>query len=475
MNQRTLYILGLNFIVFSIGLSVCFYVHNNVNFVGYEPLYLLPLLYTILFPIALAPFLFKRFNIFLIVFTGISFARYVILPFLIVYTGYYGGRSPEPPLAESLHKAIYLMMYELVAIALTIIIMELILSKKWKTPQVKQSLTDNSRKDGFLLFILLGFTALLVIPGTTSMITFFFPKKELVNIVANNSTLSMLGGYLFIIAKQLIFLLGSYACCIRYEKTQKRRYLFTAILLLLINIGVFVGTNRSDIVLSAIVSLIVFHRLFPTAFKAVAIGISSLLLIIVSLMGQVRNIASISGGSSKLVDLTDNLQVYFGGPYNVAMAIETKILYPQVQHLSVLFFDIFRPMIGVNIFVKHLPYTYSNIFFNQRYYYTNQETQILPIIGQGNIFFGYLAAPLFSVLIVCLAYYLSIKINRTHSLAMFYFLSLVCTRLGMVMGQNTMNIINDLSYNLFLFLLIYLFSSFFVFKKREGEGNLKWN
>ncbi|MEN2665773.1 hypothetical protein [Listeria aquatica] len=194
MNQRTLYILGLNFIVFSIGLSVCFYVHNNVNFVGYEPLYLLPLLYTILFPIALAPFLFKRFNIFLIVFTGISFARYVILPFLIVYTGYYGGRSPEPPLAESLHKAIYLMMYELVAIALTIIVMELILSKKWKTPQVKQRLADNSRKDGFLLFILLGFTALLVIPGTTSMITFFFPKKELVNIVANNSTLSMLGG-----------------------------------------------------------------------------------------------------------------------------------------------------------------------------------------------------------------------------------------------------------------------------------------
>ncbi|WP_163655534.1 hypothetical protein [Listeria sp. PSOL-1] len=468
--MRTLYTWGLNLLVLIVGLTICLYVYNNANAAGYDKLYLLPLTYVVVFFLVLSHCLLRRFNIFLIVFTGISFARYVILPCLIVYTGYYGGRSPEPPLAGSLHKAIYLMIYELIAIALTIIILELVLAKKWKPPVKAEELSDQSRRDGFLLFSVVGLIAVIVIPNAASTITFLFPKDGLVDVVSNNNTLSMLGTYLFIIAKQLLFLLGIYACHKGYKRTMKKRYLLAAVLLLIINIGIFVGTNRSDIVLSAIVSLIVFQRLFPRFFKWVAMGTGSLLVTIISLMGQVRNIASISGGNSALVDFTDNLQVYFGGPYNVALAVETKLLYPEVQNLSVLFFDIFRPMIGINVLVKNLPFTYSNIFFNHRYYYAAQETQILPIIGQGNIFFGYVAAPLFSVLTVCLAYYLCLKINRTRSLAMFYFLTLVCTRLGMVMGQNTMNIVNDLSYNLFLFLIIYALSSLFVFKRKEGES-----
>lgn len=467
--MKTISVWALNLFVFVLGIMTCFYIYNNVNAAGYDTLYLLPLCYVVVF-VLLSQFLFTRFNIFLLVFTSISFARYIILPFFIVYTEYYGGRSPEPPLAASIHKAIYLMIYELVAIALTILIMELLLKRKWREQEKKQVLSDESRRDGFLLFVVIGIVAVLVIPNAAATVSFFRPKAELVDVVSNNSTLSMLGTYLFIIAKQLLFLMGIYACQKNYRKTKKKSFLVGAVLLLFLNIGIFIGTNRSDIVLSAIVSLVVFHRLFPEIFKWVAIGTGSLIVGIVTLMGQVRNIASISGGNNALIDFTDNLQVYFGGPYNVALAIETKLLYPQVQHISVLFFDIFRPMIGVNVFVKHLPFYYSNIFFNQRYYYANQETQILPIIGQGNIFFGYLAAPLFSVLIVCLAYYLRYKISHTKSLAVFYFLTLVCTRLGMVMGQNTMNIINDLSYNLFLFLLIYAFSSLFIFKKGRGEA-----
>lgn len=466
--MKKVYVWGLNVIVLLVGITTCLYVYNNVNAAGYEVLYLLPLCYVLSFTSILSHFLIKRFNIFLLVFTVISFARYVCLPFLVVYTGYYGGRSPEPPLTDSLHKAIYLMIYELVAISLTILIMELFLSKKWRKPEDVQVLSDPSRRDGFLLFAGIGILAVLVIPNAAASVSFFRPKEALVEVVSNNSTLSMLGTYLFIIAKQLLFLIGIAACQKNYRKTKKKRFLVIAVCLLFFNIGIFVGTNRSDIVLSAIVSLIVFYKIFPEIFKWVAVGTVSLIGGIVTLMGQVRNIASISGGHSSLVDFTDNLQVYFGGPYNVALAIETKLLYPQAHNLSVLFFDIFRPMIGVNIFVKHLPFYYSNIFFNQRYYYANQETQILPIIGQGNLFFGYLGAPLFSILIVCLAYFLQYKIECTKSLAMFYFLTLVCTRLGMVMGQNTMNIVNDLSYNLFLFLIIYACSSLIVFKKRKG-------
>ena len=45
--------------------------------------------------------------------------------------------------------------------------------------------------------------------------------------------------------------------------------------------------------------------------------------------------------------------------------------------------------------------------------------------------------------------------TRSIDIEVYYFLSLVMIRLGFRWGQNTMNIINDLSMNLFLILIIY--------------------
>ncbi len=77
------------------------------------------------------------------------------------------------------------------------------------------------------------------------------------------------------------------------------------------------------------------------------------------------------------------------------------------------------------------------------------------MIGQGNLFFGFILAPLFSLFFIHLHYYFEKKVHETKSVEVFYFLNLAIVRLGFFMGQNTMNMINDMSMNLVLFLGVY--------------------
>ncbi|KGL37452.1 hypothetical protein BMT55_09065 [Listeria newyorkensis] len=466
---KQFYVIAVNVIMLAIGVFVTFYVAGNTNASGYNRLYLLPLTFTVSFLFVFSRILFQRFKVFIIVFTGIGFARFVVLPYFIVFNDYYGGRSPEPPLAGSMETAIYLMVYELIVVTIVIGILDYFQNKKYKPRNTQQPFDETKSYFGYVVFIVVAIVAALGIPNVISSISFFIPKPDLVDVMEGSNVMVMLGGYMFILAKQLVFIMVTWWAHKRHRATSQLLYVWIAIGALFANIGIFIGTNRSDIVLVAIVSLVTFRLLFPKYFKLVVLLVVGMLVGILLIMSTVRNIASISGGTSGITDFTDNLQVYFGGPYNVAMALETKLIYPEAQNWSVLFFDIFRPMIGVNMLVKDLPFEYSNIFFNQRYFYSDHATQILPMIGQGNLFFGYLLSPLLSVLVVCLAYFIQSKIDQTRSIEMFYFLTLVCTRMGMLMGQNTMNIINDLSYNLALFLIVYYVNRKIVYKKRLGD------
>ncbi|MBC1401789.1 hypothetical protein [Listeria booriae] len=466
---KQFYVIAANIIMLCIGGFVTFYVAGNINASGYERLYLLPLTFTISFLVVFSRVLFKRFKVFIVVFTVIGFARFVMLPYFIVFNDYYGGRSPEPPLAGSMETAIYLMVYELIVVTIAIGILDYLQNRKYQPRDKKQPFDETKSYFGYTVFIVVAIVAAIGIPSVMSSISFFIPKPDLVDVMEGSNVMVMLGGYMFILAKQLVFIMVTWWAHKRHRATSQLLYVWIAIGALFANIGIFIGTNRSDIVLVAIVSLVTFQLLFPKYFKLVVLLVVAMLVGIILIMSTVRNIASISGGTSGITDFTDNLQVYFGGPYNVALALETKLIYPESQHWSVLFFDIFRPMIGVNMLVKDLPFEYSNIFFNQRYFYSDHATQILPMVGQGNLFFGYLLSPLLSVLVVCLAYFIQSKIDQTRSIEMFYFLTLVCTRMGMLMGQNTMNIINDLSYNLALFLIVYYVNRKIVYKKRLGD------
>jgi len=427
---------------------------------GYEFLFFLPISYAICFVLVLSKANYRRFRIFHIVFSAVTFGRYVVLPFMIVVSNYYGGRSIIPPSQNSINKGLFLMMYELLAASMFIYIMEkrqrYISTKKNILIDNKKDIKLNMKRSNFiylvfgLFFLCLGILNPIVFDTLNFLIPTSNPNDYNFNLLEN------LIIYGILIFKHLVFLLVIFSIYKRYQNKPKVKHLLFASCIALLNISIYFGTNRSDIIVSGIVSFIVLYSLFGKRIRTLITCMIIILVIIITGVSSFRQSTSISKGTSQLVDFTDTLQVYLGGPYNVSIALETKEMFPESKQLEVLFFDIFRPMIGVNILVKNLPIEYSNIYFNRRLWIgIDRRSQIIPMIGQGNLFFGSIFSPILTIVFIWLAYYLEKKVVNSKRLELYYFINLSYARLGFMMGQNTMNMINDLSMNLFLFLILY--------------------
>ncbi|WP_217586559.1 hypothetical protein [Lentibacillus saliphilus] len=442
-------------LVFFLCMLVSLLVYFFGDYNGYELLFTQPIIFGLLYVIILGKFVQSdKRNLFFLVLISISFIRYVVLPLFIVISNYYGGRSAIEPESFSFYKAILLMNYELLVISFFIWVMDKTSTKKIgvNKESFNQDITSNGNDIVYILSSIFAVGGIILYPSVLHSINFVIPK-------ATDVELNLLENfivYLFIISKQLLFIMASKKLFRKYIKSRSQTIIFVNFLVAILNICVYYGTNRSDILISFIVSFLLLHKLYGKNIrKYIIIGVT-LIILILGVVTTAREHASISGGTNFTKDLTDTLQVYTGGPYNVAIAIETKQYFPDANNPSVLFFDIFRPMIGVNILVKNLPFEYSNIYYNKRMWLDiDRRSQILPMIGQGNLYFGFFLAPIFSLLFIGLFYLLNKRIQITNNLEVYYFLSLVIVRLGFFMGQNTMNMINDLSMNLVLFLFIF--------------------
>lgn len=417
---------------------------------GYTYLFLHPLIYSVSFFAILYKCLYlKPFRPFLFVFTLIGFLRYVLLPLFVVISGYYSGRSPAEPLDSSYQAAIFLMSWELISCTLFIYFLE-----KKQIPYIRnfnKEFIKKNRNYLYVIFIIFAFGLLFINPKALLYVNFVTPSILDSDIQADFIT--NLTIYFFLIAKVILVL-------IILEKCKKNNNIYAyiiAVIAITVNIMIFWGTNKSDILIAGLASVLVFHRIYGDKSIKILLVLGVLTLSIMSFVNSERDPQTVSGGSDKWVDRADKVQIYTGGVYNVAIALETKQYYPESTEFEVLVFDIFRPMIGPNILLKDKVQNYSNIYFNDRIWtYIDRRSQIIPMVGQANLFLGYVFAPLFSIIFIFIAYKLERIYLLTKNIEVYYFVSLGLIRLGFVFGQNTMNMINDLSMNLFLFYLIYI-------------------
>lgn len=422
---------------------------------GYSLYALLPLIYFFIYQL----YLYERFNrettIFFKVFVVVSFMRFVVMPATIVYADYYGGRSPTMPSAESFRTAILLMAYELVVLGFAVGYLE---RAQWRRKEVQVStglsMPLGIRRNIAFIVVLVLAAVYLTIDISWVFNVHFIQASIIPDLMTG--TESMFGAYLFIVMKQWLFVLGIYWVS-RKAPSWPRGVTVTLLLLLLgANVGIFLGTNRSDVLVTALTSMVLLRALFVSRTTSLiyVVGIAGVIFML-SELTETREHSSISRGKDRIKDIADFQQVYLGGVYNVAIAVETKEYYPEAAGFDVMVFDFVRPMIGVNLLVKNLDIKYSNMYFNERLWRTDRRSQIIPMIGQGNLFLGPFFAPIFGLIFVYLAYWLVSKAHGMGDPLMFYFFTLSIARMGFLMGQNSMNMINDLSFNLFLFLVIY--------------------
>lgn len=438
-------------IVFLISIITSFYIAYNTDYPGYENLFLLPLIYGCLFVFLIAPVLFKSTNIFLIVISIYTFTRYVIIPFLIVYTGLYGGRSPVPPLPTSYSLALNLMIYEIIAVSIVLF---------FAFKNVKRNIgTENEVKLPktiffYIVFVFLSLVMLVISPGAINSFAFLMPS-ETTGGIATGSTLQNITFYSLLTTKYLIFLILMSFFYKKYQATDNNIYVIFAFITVLLNIAIIFGDNRADFIVSAIVSIILFYKLFPKQARFASLILIILIFIITGFISEHRNNQTLTGGADELVDFTHTLQVYMGGPYNVALAVETAELNPDSRTLFNFSYDMLRPAIGFNFLLRGLDVKMSNEHFNERYFYSDRYSQIIPMIGQGYFYFGFFGAPIIIIIFILLARFILSIIQKQSRIELIFFLSIPLTRFGLAMGQNGGILINDATFFLVLNLAVY--------------------
>ena len=443
------------------------FISSRANNRLYHYIWLLPLAYGIIYFLFLSTVIRRQFSIFTAVLMLMSYVRYVLLPVGMVLSGKYSGKSLRDPSANSVLIAIMLMIYELLALSLFL----LYLSKKNNFDHPNKNVDDfgervfieNYSNGGKLVFVAFGFFSLALvamIPHTIVNFNFIVPTASTIRNMSNTGTMEQIATVCLSVTKQFILLSIAIKCYKLNKRKRRILWKFIALIAVLLNSCIYTGTNRSDFILMTIASFLFYLVLFPSMKKVVVPLICVIIGVAVPALSAFRQtgIIDFSNGFNGLVaSVTDIMWGYSGGPYNVAIAIESAHMYPEGRNIFNLIYDFLRPTFGINLIMQKLPFTYSNAYFNYRYYMAERITQIMPMVGEGYFYFGVFGAPLITMFFGWLGIKLSDIRKRTYNPMILYFLTITCCRLGFIMGQNATIQMNDLSFNLFVpIALIYL-------------------
>lgn len=439
---------------FSLLVSVC--VLFVVREPGYRLYFLHPLVYAVSYACVLGPAVRRSSaRAFVSVFALIAGIRFVVLPLLVVVSGHFYGRSRVDPLPDSFMHAISLMILELVLCTLLIAFME----RKKSAPISRAGSGPELRKKanvGYWGFGVVVVAMAVLFPQGLLNLSFVVPSA-LSRDMQDMSVGVNFTAYTILVLKNLAFAVFAANMARRFRSGGSKLWILLAVFGALVNVSIYWGSSRSDIIITGVASAILLNWLFGPVVRRYFVLGAALVVVAVALVSVERETITYTRGGDAVTDIADTFQVYTGGVYNVAIAIETVDYFPEARGAGVLMMDLFRPMLGPNILLKDSPYLYSNVYFNQRMWtHVDRRSQIVPMVGQGYIHFGSLLSPLLTLIFVGLAYFISHIMSSTRSPEIYYFCGLVVVRMGFMMGQNTMNMINDLSMNLFLFFGVYL-------------------
>jgi hypothetical protein len=446
----------LDIVVFSSVLFSFLYSIYNYENEGYVFLCLLPLTYGFAYFTVFRRRIFQEIKIFLTVFTGATYIRFVVMPIIIVFSGFYGGRSIVSPTCDSFKKACFLMIYELVVVTLFIEFLEHGRIKV-QTKPFTLNMEIEKPKNMIIYFIFFGVTLLLGMLFSQSFRLFSFITPNLSGSEYLNSPpfLEAIVIYMMFTSKHLIFVILLLLCHKAYEKSKKGIYKNLGFLIVILNICLFYGLNRSDLVMPAIASILLYALLFRDRNVSKYFVIAIIIYLLISAIAESRELASISKNQNQWIDRADFIQGYFGGVYNVAISIETVDYFSEARNILRVLYDTFRPFIGFNVLLKSVDMEATNAFFNRRIWFGTLYSQITPMVGQGFIHFGFIFAPILDLCVIYIAYLLENWLNKKRRIEIIYFFSICLIRMGFLMGQNTGNMSNEISMNLVMFSVIY--------------------
>lgn len=417
--QTTLFIAGIagimTFLYFILNLSE---IRN-----GYHIISILPLVYGIS---SIMLSVCKNLSFLKIIIMLCYSVKLVIIPLLISLTGYQSFYSnANPQLIDYIPNAVFLQCSEIVSVTLFLLVFKDKSPGLLKIKQCSFSISLNPRANTLLLFLFAAAIGLLLLypqflynyqPISLSEPDQLIAWTRLASTVRDTIPVYVyyLGGWIISIAKLLI---PFYLVVCIYNGKQTKAWLKIILSLIIIFIScLFTSSARAATIFSAIIGIILLQKIYPkhssSIMRILLVG-GGLGIFVIFIYESIAN------SSNVFASLVYKLNAYFAGIFNVSAAF----LMDNPNWLEYFFGDFFRSIPLIKGFFMSMPM--STLEFNRALAIdTEFNSQILPAIGQGYFYFGYLGAILIPLLMIKIAFYLFNKMQRTHDSFTFFALGI---------------------------------------------------
>lgn len=463
MNRKK--ILIIKFIISIITILTTYYIIVNNIALGYERLYILPLLFCI-YNILGANYkrilgdgyLFQK-TLYIYI-----FIRYLMLPYSIVkQSTYYYGYAGISPSIDSFRIGINIMIVELLVIIFISNIFKNNTRGKTKIIDEFDNLIDRQRINNnvvYLLFIVLTVSIIILNPTILKSISVlgFEGRLESHNILDKSIN------QILIISKILLFFI-----IIKTLKYKNKNRILGSYIISILNIIIYKGRNKKSVLMTGLASMNVLNKYYKDKIKTTILVLLSTTILTFGVINAYRSVNS--SETFKLPELdAHRIQIYFSGPYNMALAVETKEMNSNIN-IAYRINDYLRPFLGIGSVLKKYKIPTSTDLFNERVSLGGPERgdQIMPISGQGLLHFGYYFFYIYIILILILGFRLDSKpIGTMKSIESVYLNSLLVLMLGQFQGINMVIIINYISFNLLPIYLLNKLNNKIVLNKNKG-------
>lgn len=401
---------------------------------------------------------------FIITYCGMQFIRFVVLSIITINAEKGGSAGPvfgKNTYSDSLlNSAGLLMLFELVATAVVINIA----SRKNRALKEKKEISIDFNSGVYIFCVLASLLMLILVPSIRNGLTIIadFGTEEYGE---NMTTLTLLAREFFVASKYflLFVVIKLFFKHISLdpisEKKNKSRFLPLLIILLvcLLVMGLRIGTNRKRIVADAAACILLVFTLFPKNKRFI-----TLFFVVIS-FGLIVSTTMFRGATESaqtfMSDLFEpaSLQSYVCGQYNVACALLTAKNFGSQVTMGTFLYTSARSCFGIGTLVSGMNIPTLSTYYNQvasmGYTYL-KESQIVPMVGEGAIYFNNYLAPIFSMISVYFGVLVDRIYHRTSKIEHRFMSIVVAVYLGQAMSLSTNIIINNVSFKLALFLPI---------------------
>lgn len=427
--KKSSYLIRLFIMASVIATVACIFMAAFKDDMKLHPFWLLPLSYSL-------SLILIRHNVIrlapgIIMINIVMFFRYAITPLTIYATGELSRYANN---YIYLTEAIWLMLYEMIAIMLTI-------ELTGKAPRILKSATlGKTRKfynfrsggiaailiTGILLFLAINYRhltggILLIVSGTIS---------------TTNKITDNVSGAIGIIWQASLAWMYIYVC-LKIKKLSKKIILsiiISAFYILLTFIGQ-TNISRWHTVISFTAVYFTLIKLYPTHKKAISLLMltpASFFFVIVTLY---KNTAFLTSGQSVFNSFmglfaASTTDAYFAGPVNYNNAV--GLIENKEVGFFTIFYDLLNNMPVINHFIdtRNASVNMFNMYIGRAYNGITGD-QIIPLVGQSSIYFSYILAPLLSVLSVFLIRYFDRKYHESNT-PMIYIFAFTSAWIGVI-------------------------------------------